>query len=210
MTRGLTQGKGHGRRASATLSVLLALAVASALVGCTQPTVADPAQPVTIELLHQQARDNGWHLAESALADGYVSAQELSSAVANLDTCLRDAGLSFELHGTNPVDGWRPLFSVTWPGLSDAAGSERASECTSATFDLVNAGYEISNKDEMDPGFMADVLACLDTKDYSPPPQPRSLRDLIPLGEEDPAVGLVVACVQRVGAAYPNGIIVAY
>lgn len=181
-----------------------AAAAIGLLAGCGAP--AEPSGPVTVESLYEDAVANGFEGQAAALEDHQVTREEVDTAVGDLATCLSSQGLDFSNNGANPVDGWRPMFDVFWPGLSDDDGSARMMECVNSRLDLVTKGYELTNVDVMDPSLLADVLVCASDKGVTLDEDARNLRDLLPLGAEDPNLDVVTMCIQAAGRTFPSGV----
>ena len=181
-------------RLSVTLSVLVL-----SMAGCSQTPEPEPTtgQEVTLDSLYDDAMGNGYTDAAAALEDRQITREELDSAVTQFGSCLADDGLKFDFIGTNPVDGWRPVYDVFWPGMNETNGQAKAQQCSGSLLDPVVFGYELSNEEEMQPSLMADVLSCLNATSYEAPAETRNLEDLIPLGAEDPNFDPVIDCVHQ-------------
>jgi len=196
-----------GRNVGASFVSFLMLA----LVGCTAASPSEPTPtPVTVQSLYKTAIAKGYKAEAAALSDQKVTRPELASGVEAFKSCLERFGLQFNLIGTNPVDGWRPVYDVFWPGMSDSKGSSIASRCSASNLDLISAGYELTNTDQMDPSLMAGVLVCLKSTKFKAPAQALNLKDLIPLGDKDPNLQVVLDCVHKLGDHLPTGVELAY
>lgn len=196
---------------------LPALVVATALVsillsGCGSSTAGEDGEMrvLTFEEIKEQAEQMHSSVQMTILEDDTVSPEELRTSVDSFATCLKAKGLEFHSLGPNPVDGWRPLYEVFWPGKADDEGTKLSDDCYDATLFLVIFGYELSNEEIMEPAFMAELQECAASAEVVLTGREKNLKDIMPLGEEDPNAAAVLGCVRSIGATYDSGFVLAY
>lgn len=199
--------RNHWRPRSSQSAGVVALSLVLVLSACTSNA---PQDPVSYDSLIERAREIGSAAQVEALEDGVVSREELQSVYWDYGECLTAEGLTLEDLGVNPVDGWRPLYNVWWPGKTDDAGWKLSETCYDNTMRYASFGFEMTHIDQMNPSFVADVLKCLSGVGVETTGEEQNLRELAPLGEDDPRLARVLDCVNLVGESYPSGILVTY
>jgi len=197
----------RGNNLRRRLQVLTALTALFALSACS--ATEGTQTPASMADIQSQAASDGGPRQSEILQDDTVSTSEFTGAVDDYLSCLADKGLESDYVAVNPVDSWRPIVDVFWPGLTEDEGRGREEECMRTTLRYVTYGYDLGDNDLMDPAMMAGVQACLSKTDQPVDGTERSLGDLIPLGAGDEArAAAVETCIFAVGQTYPGVILV--
>lgn len=145
------------------------------------------------------ARRAGATAQVQALADGVLTRAELDAAVTGMYACFTAEGISHGTQGTNPVDGWRPLYS--YDGLREAD----VDACRTRNFSFVEQAYPMVNAARMDPALMATIQSCLQRRGAPTTGREANLDDLVPGGADDVArFAQVNACATEDPGRYPN------
>ncbi|MBO9577438.1 MAG: hypothetical protein J7480_01540 [Microbacteriaceae bacterium] len=176
------------------------LLVASALAGCA-PVGAAGFQTAADVL--GAAKAANLVTQSDALMDLQVTRDELESAFAAYAECAGAEDVEVTRNGTNPVDGWRPLYEVDYSKRDDAAAVDN--RCSDAHYRLVMFGYELTNEPVMDEKLMADLQDCLGQMGVETQGDETNLPQLAPLGAEDPNKTRIEGCLLRLAGDQPNG-----
>jgi hypothetical protein len=157
---------------------LLALALGTVLVACGSGGIVG-GSPQSFADVVADAEGDASEAQLAALEDGQISHEEIRQAKEQLFACFAEHGLEYWDEGTNPVDGWYPLYGVT-------AGRE-ADDCLRRELHYLAVGWDFVNEDVMDPGLMTMIQECLVAQGWEITGTERSFEDLVPLGTEDQA-----------------------
>lgn len=185
----------------------LALVVILGTAACS--AIAGDSVDGSMASIQAQARVDGGVEQTAILEDGDVSRSEFVGAVDDYLSCLAKEGLTANYVSENPVDGWRPIIDVLWPGLTDEAGAQREEKCMRTTLRYVTYGYSLGNNDVMEAAMMAEVSSCLRDIGEEVSGRERNVAELNPLGADDQQrAGVVETCVLTAGQGYPGVILV--
>ncbi|KMS76553.1 hypothetical protein ACM01_05085 [Streptomyces viridochromogenes] len=139
------------------------------------------------------------------LADG-VSAQEYETAVAWLESCLKQSGVTLVNHGWNPVNYQRMNLWYVNAAMPDDEVAARGDQCHAAHLARIEQRYALEHAPRMSSALLAESRSCLSGRGMTTSGAGTSLADLVRtagLSEERTVLKCVLRGVEKLYPGVP-------
>ncbi|WP_291380968.1 hypothetical protein [Demequina sp.] len=147
--------------------LLLATAVGLVLTGCSSTSSGDSNSPPSLEQIAANARAGGHDWQADLLDDGDITPAEYDEGHRRNLACLDAAGITYSDPERNLPDGFRWLYDMFWPGLSDSEGQRVSQDCYDQNLGDLELAMSAWGDWSTEPALLADIVDCVNNQGFS-------------------------------------------
>lgn len=156
---------------------LLLVLASIPLVGCS-PSPSDMGETPSLDQIAASARSKGHDWQADLLDDGDITLAEYDEGHRRNLSCLDGVGISYSEPERNLPDGYRWLYDMHWPDLSDEDGQRLSRSCYEENLEELELAMGAWGDWSTDPALLAAVIDCVKTEDFAIDESAKNWRDV--------------------------------
>ena len=140
---------------------LLVVAIGLVLAGCSRATDGGTDSVPSLQQIAANARAAGHDWQADLLDDGDITLAEYDEGHRRNLACLDSAGITYSDPARNLPDGFRWLYDMSWPSMSDSEGQRASEDCYDQNLGDLELAMSAWGDWSTEPALLADIVSCV-------------------------------------------------